>query len=147
MSRTTLKTALVTALTAALTPDEPEAVPAAPVAKWDGEEAVFNQNRLWPALFVAYAGTEFGDQLEIGPDQATYERAHIFQVFYATAHTAATAGDEQAMELMAAVETGVSGLILAELAQAEILGEELVHVHMGRFLYVQTWRLALVESH
>lgn len=138
--RTVIKVDLVARISAAN--------PTVPVDSWDGEEAVFNNSHAWPSLAVAYAGTEFGDQQEIGDDQATYARNHVFQVFVCTANVHnGEAGDNQAMAIMGASETKVSGKIIAGLGQAEIIGEELVHVHMGRFLYVQTWKITLLESH
>lgn len=139
-TRTAIKDDLVAKLTGAN--------PGVPVEKWDGEEAVFNNAHAWPSMYVAYAGTEFGDQQEVGDDQATYGRNHVFQVFVCTANeNNGAAGDDQAMDIMEASETAAAGNIIASLGQAEIIGEEMVHVHMGRFLYVQTWKITLLESH
>lgn len=136
--RSQLKTALAEAVGIA--------APAVPIEQWAGEEAVFNAAHAWPGISIAYAGTEFGEPEEIGDNQATYDRGHVFRVFIYTMN-ATTGGDDQAMTILEAIETKVSGKILATAGQAEIIGEELVHVHMGRFLYVQTWRLAILESH
>lgn len=122
--------------------------PGVPIDTWDGEEAVFNAARNWPSLSVAYAGTEFGEPEEIGPNQATYARNHVFQVFVCAANVPnGASGDSQAMTILEAAEQTASGQIIADLGQAEIIGEELVHVHMGRFLFVQTWKITLLEAH
>ena len=136
--RTNIKTDLIAKISAAN--------PGIPIDTWDGEEAVFNSAHNWPSIAVAYAGTEFGEPEEIGA--ATYVRNHVFQVFVCTAHVSGgEAGDTKAMAIMEASETTVVGQLIAGLGLAEIIGEELVHVHMGRFLYVQTWKINLLESH
>ena len=137
-----------TAIAADLLAKISTANPGVPIDAWDGEEAVFNSARNWPSLSVAYAGAEFGEPLEIGPNQATYSRSHAFHVFACAANIPnGASGDSQAMTILEASEQTVSGQIIAGLGQAEIIGEELVHVHMGRFLYVQTWKINLLESH
>ncbi len=131
-----LRAALVTAIAAAT---------GLAAGTWDGEEAVFNSAHAWPGIAVAYAGVDFGESLEIGA--ATYSRAHLFHVFVFAATAGATGGDVTAMGLLEDIEKTVAGQLLAAAGLAEIVGEELVQAHMGRFLYVQTWRLEMVESH
>jgi hypothetical protein len=121
--------------------------PGVGIELWDGEEAVFNSAHAWPSIAVAYAGTEFGEDEEIGPVATTYARNHVFQVFVCTLHASGIEGDTQAMTIMENAEKTVAGQLIAGLGLAEIIGEELVHVHMGRFLYVQTWKINLLESH
>lgn len=136
-ARTDIKNALITKISAANT--------GVAIGTWDGEEAIFNSAHAWPSIAVAYAGTEFGESEELGA--TTYARHHVFQVFVCTAHAGSVIGDTQAMTILENSETAVAGQIIASLGQAEIIGEELVHVHMGRFLYVQTWKITLLESH
>lgn len=120
--------------------------PGITIDDWAGEEAVFNTAHAWPSIAVAYAGTEFGESEEIGA--TTYGRSHVFHVFVCTANVAGgTAGDAAAMTILENTETAVSGQLIADLGLAEVMGEELVHVHMGRFLYAQTWKIVLLESH
>jgi hypothetical protein len=117
------------------------------VENWAGEEAIFNAAHAWPGISVAYAGAEFGEQEEIGGEQATYERGHVFRIFVYTQNTAHQSGDDHAATILESMETKIAGKIIAGQGQAEIIGEELVHVHMGRYLYVQTWKTPVLESH
>lgn len=113
---------------------------------WAGEEAVFNTAHAWPSIAVAYAGTEFGESEEIGV--TTYARSHIFHIFVCAANVAGgAAGDATAMTILENTETAVSGQLISDLGLAEVISEELVHVHMGRYLYAQTWKIVLLESH
>ena len=139
-ARAELKNVLIAALEAAF--------PDVAIVPWSGEEAIFNAARQFPSLSVAYAGTEFGEHQETGEDApATYARDHVFHLFISTQNAGAAAGDDHAMEIMEKAEQDVSGRKIADRGIAELVGEELVNVHLGRFLYVQTWKINLLESH
>jgi len=142
--RTDLKTALKAKVAAAIA----AAGLTVPCEKWSGEEAVFNESHAWPGISVAAAGIEFGEPLEIREDNAaTYQRGHVFHVFAYAAHVPNGAdGDDTCDAILDVIEDGVAGQLIAGLGKAEIIGEERVHVHMGRFLYVQTWKIELLES-
>lgn len=121
--------------------------PTVAIEKWNGEEAVFNSAHTWPCVFLSYAGLDFGQQEEFGA--TTYARTHVFNVFVAAASSISdgTLGDETAVELLENIEIGVSGKEISGIGLAELINEELVHAHMGRFLYVQTWKIEAIESH
>lgn len=143
--RTALKTAFKDAIALAL---PPERVPAVPIEKWDGEEEVFNSAHGWPGLSLVSDGIDFGEREEISEEVATYQRDHIFHVFVYAAHVPnGSAGDEIAEAIMDDLEAGVAGQLIGGLGLAEIIGEKRVHVHMGRCLYVQAWKITLLESH
>jgi len=143
-SRTDIKKSLKAYTEAALT----AAGLSVPTEKWSGEEAVFNESHAWPGVSITPAGIEFGEPEEIGFELATYQRGHVFHVFVYAAHVpGGAAGDDTCDVILDAIEAGVAGKLIANLGQAEIIGEERVHVHMGRFLYVQTWKINLLESH
>ncbi len=121
---------------------------AAPIEKWSGEDAVFNEHHAWPGISITPAGIEFGEPEEIRDDDgATYKRGHVFHVFTYAAHVPNGAdGDDTCDAILGAIEEGIAGQLIAEAGKAEIIGEGQVHVHMGRFLYVQTWKIELLES-
>ncbi len=121
-----------------------------PVEPWNGEEAVFNTAHAWPGISVSYAGMEFSESEEIGADQATYDRAHVFRAFTYAMNSSLPgqpSGEDQAMAIMEKAEKGVSGKIIIGQGQAELIGEEQVHTHLGRVLYMQTWKIPVLESH
>lgn len=144
-TRTDLKNGLKTAIEAALAAAELTVA----TEKWSGEEAVFNEHHAWPGVSVTAAGIEFGEPLEVRDDDgATYQRGHVFHVFSYAAHVPnGPDGDDTCDAINDVIEDGVAGALIADLGKAEIIGEERVHVHMGRFLYVQTWKIELLESH
>ncbi|MFA7347261.1 MAG: hypothetical protein WCZ86_05835 [Desulfurivibrionaceae bacterium] len=143
--RTTLKNGLKAAVEAAIA----AAALTVPVEKWSGEEAVFNDSHAWPGISVTSAGIEFGEPEEIREDDgATYQRGHVFRVFTYAAHVPnGTDGDDTCDAINDVIEDGVAGHLISGLGKAEIIGEEQVAAHMGRFLYVQTWKIELLESH
>lgn len=143
--RTALKTAFKAAIALALPITR---VPAVPIENWDGEEEVFNSTHSWPGVSLVSDGIDFGEREEISEEVATYQRDHIFHVFVYAAHVPnGSSGDEIAEAIMDDLEAGVAGEIIGGLGLAEIIGEKRVHVHMGRCLYVQAWKITMLESH
>ena len=122
-------------------------LPDVPVRKWSGEERAFNEEREWPVVYVAYAGVEFSDDMELGA--ATYERIHYYDIFVCARDDATQTGDDYAMDILETLETGLSGKVVADgRAMLELAeGEALVRAEIGRFLYVQSWRASVLETH
>ena len=129
-------------------------LPDATVDKWDGEEAAFNRVYQWPAVYVAYLGLSTGPDEEVGPAATTYARSFDVLVYVCAKDDALGVGDEQAMDMLEAMETGISGTEIAGVGPAELRPvfedarcEALLGARDGHYLYGQAWRVQDVESH
>ena len=117
-------------------------LPGTPVRIWEGEDQAFNQEHLWPAVFVSYDGIAFGSPLELG-GPTTYNRQFLYNIYVCAR------GQDAAMDILETIETGLSGQSVAGgYGPLELIeGEGLVASSMDRHLYVQQWSVNDMESH
>ena len=121
-------------------------LPGVHVDKWSGEDAAFNNEHQWPAVYVSYSSGHFGESTELGA--TTYDRLLNYDLFVGARNDQSGSGDDAAMDILETIEISLSGHEVTGAGLVEPAGvEELVAASMGRFLYGQAWQLQMLESH
>lgn len=121
------------------------------VEPWRGDEAVFNRERSFPAVFGAYSGMAYSPQLEIG--QQTFEQDMVFLLWVACVDDQYFEADRDARDLLdyladalAFTECGDLGQIVPDAALDDGKTEALVEARSGQVLYVQAWRVVNIRG-